>query len=120
MVKLFLEQLPFLEMLESHRVKKEQHKAILQYATRAQVTIIQEFFKNIRCKNIIPTKSHLKALKKEKNIIIGIIESTDNLQKIRTVLVNNTALIVSMIRHILPYLKKQKKFKEALIKRING
>ena len=122
MVTSVIEQLPFLEMLASKRVTHIQKKALLEYATKGQVQVIREFFKNIRSKNIIPTNKHLQKLRRKKEIIIHLIETKDKLSTIRDILVEYTSLVVSMVTHILPYLKIQRKFRQAVINTntING
>ena len=119
-MKLLIEQLPFLESLLSRRLSVDQHKAILGNATRGQVRIIRELFKNIRSKNIIPTDSHLKVLKRNKDTIIYLIEYKGHFKHLRPILVRNSQLIISMVRKILPYLKRQPQLKAKIVENLNG
>ena len=120
MADLIVQQLPFLEMLNTNFTKKEQTEALLATATVRQIKVLRDLLLNVSMRNINPTRKYQNKLKKLDKVIRQILYHSGKNEEMIDILLDNSNLIVSFIKKVFPGIKQHKEVKKRILKKLNG
>ena len=96
-------QLAFLELLATS--KRKQAPALISTMTKSQLNAICEVLINIRFGNIPVNEKDIKKLQRKKNAIVQLTSKTTGANIRKTLIEKEVALILMIIKSILPKIK---------------
>ena len=96
-------QLPFLELLATS--ERKQAWALISTMTKSQLNAICEVLINIRFGNIAVNEKDIKKLQRKKNAIVQLTSKTAGANIRKTLIEKEVALILMIIKSILPKIK---------------
>ena len=96
-------QLAFLELLATS--KRKQARALISTMTKSQLNAICEVLINIRFGNIPVNEKDIKKLQRKKNAIVQLTSKTTGANIRKTLIKKEVALILMIIKSILPKIK---------------
>ena len=96
-------QLAFLELLATS--ERKQVRALISTMTKSQLNAICEVFINIRFGNIGVSEEDKKKLQRKKNVIRQLTSKTTGANVRKTLIEKEVALILMIIKSILPKIK---------------
>ena len=96
-------QLAFLELLATS--ERKQARALISTMTKSQLNAICEVLINIRFGNIAVNEKDIKKLQRKKNAIVQLTSKTTGANVRKTLMEKEVALILMIIKSILPKIK---------------
>ena len=96
-------QLAFLELLGTS--ERKQARALISTMTKSQLNAICEVLINIRFGNIPVNEKDIKKLQRKKNAIVQLTSKTTGANIRKTLIEKEVALILMIIKSILPKIK---------------
>ena len=96
-------QLAFLELLATS--ERKQARALISTMTKSQLNAICEVLINIRFGNIAVNEKDIKKLQRKKNAIVQLTSKTTEANIRKTLIEKEVALILMIIKSILPKIK---------------
>ena len=96
-------QLAFLELLATS--ERTQGRALISTMTKSQLNAICEVLINIRFGNIPVNEKDIKKLQRKKNAIVQLTSKTTGANIRKTLIEKEVALILMIIKSILPKIK---------------
>ena len=96
-------QLAFLELLATS--ERKQGRALISTMTKSQLNAICEVLINIRFGNIAVNEKDIKKLQRKKNAIVQLTSKTTGANIRKTLIEKEVALILMIIKSILPKIK---------------
>ena len=96
-------QLAFLELLATS--ERKQARALISTMTKSQLNAICEVLINIRFGNIPVNEKDIKKLQRKKNAIVQLTSKTTGSNVRKTLIEKEVALILMIIKSILPKIK---------------
>ena len=96
-------QLAFLELLATS--ERKQARALISTMTKSQLNAICEVLINIRFGNIAVNEKDIKKLQRKKNAIVQLTSKTTGVNVRKTLIEKEVALILMIIKSILPKIK---------------
>ena len=96
-------QLAFLELLATS--ERKQARALISTMTKSQLNAICEVLINIRFGNIPVNEKDIKKLQRKKNAIVQLTSKTTGANIRKTLIEKEVALILMIIKPILPKIK---------------
>ena len=96
-------QLAFLKLLATS--ERKQARALISTMTKSQLNAICEVLINIRFGNIPVNEKDIKKLQRKKNVIVQLTSKTTGANVKKTLIEKEVALILMIIKSILPKIK---------------
>ena len=96
-------QLAFLDLLATS--ERKQARALISTMTKSQLNAICEVLINIRFGNIPVNEKDIKELQRKKNAIVQLTSKTTGANIRKTLIEKEVALILMIIKSILPKIK---------------
>ena len=96
-------QLAFLELLATS--ERKQARALISTTTKSQLNAICEVLINIQFGNIAVNEKDIKKLQRKKNAIVQLTSKTTGANVRKTLIEKEVALILMIIKSILPKIK---------------
>ena len=96
-------QLAFLELLATS--ERKQAQALISTMTKSQLNAICKVLINIRFENIPVNEKDIKKLQRKKNAIVQLTSKTTGANIRKTLIEKEVALILMIIKSILPNIK---------------